>query len=90
VTYTDLKTTRYRFNLGPDVYETGIGTINPPLITPPYEDIPANGPIYPSFIPKTDSDGNDIAGVRLGRRDRASRHVHRLGAAIRRLGGRRV
>src|SRR5205823_12571369 len=26
---------------------------------------PGNGPIYPSFIPKTDSDGNDIAGVRL-------------------------
>ena len=24
-----------------------------------------NGPIYPSFVPKTDSDGNDIAGVRL-------------------------
>jgi hypothetical protein len=35
------------------------------VITPPYEDNPANGPIYPSFIPKTDSDGNDIAGVRL-------------------------
>ena len=27
--------------------------------------IPANGPIYPSFVPKTDSDGNDIAGIRL-------------------------
>src|SRR6184192_18978 len=24
-----------------------------------------NGPIYPSFAPTTDSDGNDIAGVRL-------------------------
>ena len=24
-----------------------------------------NGPIYPSFVPKTDSDGNEIAGVRL-------------------------
>jgi hypothetical protein len=65
VTYTGLKTTRYRFNLGPNFYETGIATINPPLITLPYEDNPANGPIYPSFIPKTDSDGNDIAGVRL-------------------------
>jgi hypothetical protein len=30
-----------------------------------YQDNPANGPIYPSFVPKTDSDGNDIAGVRL-------------------------
>jgi len=65
VTYTGLKTTRYRFNFGPDFYETGIATINPPLITPPYEDNPANGPIYPSFIPKTDSDGNDFAGLRL-------------------------
>jgi hypothetical protein len=65
VTYTGLKTTRYRFNFGPDFYETGIATINPPVITPPYEDNPANGPIYPSFIPKTDGDGNDIAGIRL-------------------------
>jgi len=29
------------------------------------QDDPRNGPIYPSYIPKTDSDGNDIAGVRL-------------------------
>ena len=65
VTYTGLKTTRYRFNLGPLFYSEGIATINPPLITPPYEDNPANGPIYPSFIPRTDSDGNDIAGVRM-------------------------
>jgi hypothetical protein len=40
-------------------------TINPPMITPPFEDNPVNGSIYPSFVPKTDSDGNDIAGVRL-------------------------
>jgi len=65
VTYTGLKTTRYRFNLGPDFYQTFIPTINPPVITPPYEDNPANGPIYPSYVPKTDSDGNDIAGIRL-------------------------
>jgi hypothetical protein len=39
--------------------------INPPVITPPYQDNPANGPIYPSYIPKTDADGNDIAGIRL-------------------------
>jgi hypothetical protein len=65
VTYTGLKTTRYRFNLGPDFYTTFIPTINPPVFTPPYEDNPANGPIYPSYVPKTDSDGNDIAGVRL-------------------------
>jgi hypothetical protein len=65
VTYTGLKTTRYRFNYGPDFYKTFIPTVNPPVITPPYEDNPANGPIYPSYVPKTDSDGNDIAGIRL-------------------------
>jgi hypothetical protein len=77
VTYTGLKTTRYHFNYGLNFYETGIATINPPVIvpipgatlpTPPvtsYQDNPANGPIYPSFIPKNDSDGNEIAGVRL-------------------------
>jgi hypothetical protein len=65
VTYTGLKTTRYRFNYGPNFYQTFIPTINPPVIQPPYEDHPANGPIYPSFVPKTDSDGNDIAGIRL-------------------------
>jgi hypothetical protein len=70
VTYTGLKTTRYLFNFGgdlhtPDFYDTGIMTINPPVITMPYEDNPANGPIYPSFVPTTDRDGNDIAGIRL-------------------------
>src|SRR5205085_4705108 len=77
VTYTVVKTTRYFFDYGLNFYETGIAAINPPVIhvpNPPtklpttptaYQDNPANGPIYPSFIPKTDSDGNDIAGVRL-------------------------
>jgi hypothetical protein len=65
VTYTGLKTTRYRFNYGPDFYKTFVPTINPPVITPPYEDNKANGPIYPSYVPTTDSDGNDIAGIRL-------------------------
>src|SRR5262245_35432268 len=68
VTYTGLKTTRYHFDYGLGFYETGIATINPPTFpftTPSYQDDPGNGPIYPSFIPKTDSDGNDIAGVRL-------------------------
>jgi hypothetical protein len=65
VTYTGLKTTRYLFDYGPNFYETGIATVNPPVITLPYQDNPANGPIYPSFVPRTDSDGNDIAGVRL-------------------------
>ena len=65
ITYTGLKTTRYLLDYGPDYYTTGTPTINPPLITAPYEDNPLNGPIYPSFVPKTDSDGNDLAGVRL-------------------------
>src|SRR4030095_11533624 len=75
VTYTGLKTSRYRFNLGPGFYDTGIPSIFPPVITPPLEPLLAdkavpdnsspNGPVYPSFVPKTDSDGNDIAGVRL-------------------------
>jgi hypothetical protein len=68
VTYTGLKTTRYLFDYGPDYYRTGIATINPPVFpstTPSYQDDSRNGPIYPSFIPKTDKDGNEIAGVRL-------------------------
>lgn len=65
VTYTGLKTTRYRFNMGPDFYKTFVPTINPPVFVPNYEDNPADGRIYPSFVPKTDSDGNDIAGIRL-------------------------
>jgi hypothetical protein len=77
VTYTGLKTTRYLFDYGLHFYDTGIATINPPVIVPipgatlpsssvtTYQDNPANGPIYPSFVPKTDADGNEIAGVRL-------------------------
>ena len=65
VTYTGLKTTRYRFNYGPNFYRTGIPTINPPMRAPPYEDNPANGPIYPTYVPEVDSDGNDISGIRL-------------------------
>jgi hypothetical protein len=65
VTYTGLKSSRYRFNYGPDFYTTGIMTIFPPVVTPPLFDNPANGPMYPSLVPKTDADGNEIAGIRL-------------------------
>jgi hypothetical protein len=65
VAYNGLKTTRYLFDYGPQFYMTGIPTINPPVVTAPYQGNTANGPIYPSFVPRTDSDGNDIAGVRL-------------------------
>ena len=65
VTYNGLKTTRYLLDYGPAYYTGGVATINPPLFNAPYQDNPANGPIYPSFIPKTDADGNDTAGIRL-------------------------
>jgi hypothetical protein len=65
VTYTGLKSTRYLLNYGPGFYKTGIMSINPPVITPPMFDNPANGPIYPTYVPQTDADGNDVAGVRL-------------------------
>jgi len=65
VTYTGLKSTRYLFDYGPGFYNTGIMTVNPPVIKPPVFDNRENGPIYPSFVPKTDADGNDIAGIRL-------------------------
>jgi hypothetical protein len=68
VTYTGLKTTRYLFDYGLNYYDTGIATVNPPVFpstTPSYQDDARNGPIYPSFIPLTDGDGNDVAGVRL-------------------------
>jgi hypothetical protein len=65
VKYTGLQSTRYLLNYGPGFYETGIATINPPVFAAPYQNNPLNGPIYPSYVPTTDSDGNDIAGVRL-------------------------
>src|ERR1700694_4441616 len=64
VTYTGLKTTRYLFNWGAR-FGAGIKDNNPPTTAVPLENNTAIGPIYPSFIPKTDADGNDIAGVRL-------------------------
>ncbi len=65
VTYHGLQTTRYLLDFGPNFYATGIATINPPVFAAPYQNNPANGPIYKSYVPTTDSDGNDIAGVRL-------------------------
>jgi alpha/beta hydrolase family protein len=71
VTYTGLKSTRYRYQLGASFYASGIPSTFPPPMTPPWEIdtatpfVSVNGPIYPSFVPKTDTDGNDIAGVRL-------------------------
>lgn len=65
VTYTGLMSTRYLFHYGPGFYTRGIMQINPPAVKPPVFNNPQNGPIYPSYVPKTDADGNDVAGVRL-------------------------
>jgi hypothetical protein len=65
VLYTALETTRYRFNMGSNFYQTLIPTINPPVITPPFENNRANGQIYPSYVPATNSDGNDVSGIQL-------------------------
>jgi hypothetical protein len=64
VTVTGLESTRYLFNYGPRMAQ-GIMDINPPVITPPYENNPLNGKIYPSFVPMVDSDGNDVAGFKM-------------------------
>ena len=90
VTYTGLKTTRYRFNYGPDFYQTFIPTINPPVITPPYGGQSGERP--------------DLSELRAEDRQRRQRHrrhpaagtdgaardLHGLGAAIGRLGERRM
>jgi hypothetical protein len=64
VVYNGLMTTRYRFNYGPR-FDQGFMDLNPPTVVPSYQNNPLNGPIYNNMIPKTDIDGNDIAGVRL-------------------------
>jgi hypothetical protein len=55
VTYTGLITVRHLFDWGPG-FDQGILTNDPPSFS---------GPAYPSFVSKVDSDGNEIAGVRL-------------------------
>jgi hypothetical protein len=55
VTYTGLVTVRNLFDFGPQ-FDQGILTVNPPVAT---------GKVYPSFVSKVDSDGNEIAGIRL-------------------------
>jgi hypothetical protein len=55
VTFTGLITVHNLWDWGPQ-YDSGIMTINPPTAT---------GKVYPSFVSKVDSDGNEIAGIRL-------------------------
>lgn len=55
VTYNGIMHTGDLFNFGPRFHQ-GILDIMPPALF---------GTPYPLFVPKTDSDGNDIAGIRL-------------------------
>lgn len=55
ITYNGIMHTGDLFNFGPRFHQ-GILDIMPPILL----DTP-----YPVFVPKTDSDGNDIAGIRL-------------------------
>lgn len=55
VTYNGIMHTGDLFNFGPRFHQ-GILDIMPPTLF---------GTPYPVFVPKTDSDGNDIAGIRL-------------------------
>jgi hypothetical protein len=55
VVYNGLMTTGDLFDYGPFL-DDGILTILPPILV---------GSPYPAFVPRTDDDGNDIAGIRL-------------------------
>lgn len=55
VLYSGLATIRQVFNWGSG-FNKGILDINPPFAT---------GSVYPSFVPKVDADGNEVAGIRL-------------------------
>jgi hypothetical protein len=78
VLYTGLETTQYRFNFGPNFYAKTmngqgapgmpymIPTYNPPyntMFNQPFENNPANGPIYPTYVPNVNSDGNETSGI---------------------------
>ena len=55
VLYTGLMSTGDRFDYGAS-FDRGILTTLPPT---------SEGSPYPAFVPKTDADGNDLAGIRL-------------------------
>jgi hypothetical protein len=55
VLYTGLVTVRNLLNFGPQ-FNQGIISVAPPVAT---------GNTYPSFVSKVDSDGNELAGIRL-------------------------
>ena len=55
VTYNGLLTTGDLFDFGPSVDDGVLTTLPPRLVASP----------YPVFVPRTDRDGNDMAGIRL-------------------------
>ncbi len=55
VAYNGIHHTGDLWNFGPD-FDEGILTVLPPELV---------GTPYPVFVPKTDADGNDLAGIRL-------------------------
>ena len=55
VTFRGLTTTGDLFDFGPAFAEGILTTLPPDLVDSP----------YPVFVPRTDADGNDIAGIRL-------------------------
>ena len=65
VVYNGLKTTRYLLNYGPNFYATGIPTINPPVLRRRIRTIQRMARSTRALCPRTDADGNDIAGMRL-------------------------
>ena len=54
VLYDGLMSTGDLFDFGPFLDDGVVTRWGPPWSTP-----------YPAFVPKTDADGNDIAGIRL-------------------------
>ena len=79
VSYNGLMTTGDLFDYGPR-FDDGILTMLPPLLL---------GSPYPAFVPRTDPDGNDIAGIRLPPIAGTGCDLHRLGTACRRVCWRR-
>src|SRR5439155_12093441 len=55
VSYSGVVTVRHLFNFGPR-FGDGIMDVNPPDFS---------GPVYPAFVSRVDTDGNEIAGIRL-------------------------
>jgi hypothetical protein len=86
VTYTGLKSPRYRYPVGESFYTSGIPTTFPMPYTPPYEinasvpTITVNGPLYPSFAPVTDATATTLRACGC-RTSRCRSRRTRMGAA---------